>query len=87
MKPCENCLTLEEFQSRIEKEVENGNVTFIVNMWYQQAPGYEPDDFNIIYEYNYHGYYVWDWDWDEGGEAYILGYAPLQSIDIAGRGI
>ena len=85
-KPCKVCLTLEEFFEKIDHNEFFG--TYIVNMWYKQGEGWDPETFNIIIEYDLElRSWVWQWDWDEGGDAFILGYQRLDEIDVAGQGI
>lgn len=84
-KPCKLSLTLDEFFKKLDDECLD---TYVVNMWYKQGEGWEPETFNIIIEYDCNlGAWVWSWDWDEGGEAFILGYQRLDEIDVAGQGI
>lgn len=85
-KPCKLSLTLEEFFEKINNE--EAFDTYVVLMWYKQGEGWEPEEFNIILEFDINlRAWVWDWDWDEGGEAFILGYQRLDEIDVAGQGI
>lgn len=85
-KPCKLSLTLDEFFEKINKK--EALDTYVLLMWYKQGEGWEPEEFNIILEYDLNiGAWIWSWDWDEGGEAYILGYQRLDEIDVAGQGI
>ena len=85
-KPCKLSLTLEEFFEKIDHSDFFG--TYVVSMWYKQGEGWDPEEFNIIIEYDLElRSWVWSWDWDEGGDAFILGYQELDDIDVAGQGI
>ena len=84
-KPCELCLTMDEFYKKIEKMPID---TYLVELWYKQGNNYEPETLSVIYDWdNKTNSYWWSWDWDEGGVAFVLGFDAIDHIDLAGRNI
>ena len=85
-KPCKKCLTIDEFYSKLDTMTIE---SYIVCLEYYQTPD-DPELINLYIEpewINGELNWIWETDWDEGGEAFVLGFQSIDSIDVRGVNI
>lgn len=83
-KPCDKCLTMDEFYSKLDTMCIE---TYVVCLEYYQSHDDEPELITLYIEPEWSKgelMWIWETDWDEGGEAFVLGFQPINDIDVIG---